>query len=112
MTRHNTLDRLRHMRDHTREAIELSAGRTRTDLENQREFNLAIVRLLEIVGEAAARGPEIERANWPEIAWADIVGLRNRIVHGYDDVNLDIVWGIVTRNLPPLVRELERILGD
>ena len=70
--------RLGHMLDHTREAITLTRGKTRADLDNDRVLNLALVRLLEIVGEAAGRVSKEECALHPEIPWPQITGLRNR----------------------------------
>jgi uncharacterized protein with HEPN domain len=67
-------------------------GKTRPDLDRDRLLNLALVRLLEIVGEAASRMPQEERARHPEIPWSDIVSLRNRLIHGYDEVDFDILW--------------------
>jgi len=60
----------------------MAAGRKRSDLDSDRQFNLALVRLLEIIGEAANRVPEDQRARIPEVPWAEIVGLRNRLIHG------------------------------
>ena len=102
---------LRHMLDHAREATELVEGRTREDLEQRRLLNLALVRLLEIVGEGAGRIPPSEREQVPGIPWGEIIGLRNRLIHGYDAVDFDILWEILTRDLPELVRELERALA-
>jgi len=96
------------MLEHAREAIMFASGRSRSELDQDRMLNLALVRLLEIVGEAAARVPAGERERWPAIPWEPIIGLRNRLVHGYDDVDLDILWAIVTQDLPPLVSELEK----
>ena len=112
MTRHNPIVRLRHMLDHAREALEMARGRTRADLDTDRQLNLSLVRLLEIIGEAAARVPQAERDSFPGIPWADIVGLRNRLIHGYDVVDFDLLWEIVQDDLPPLVAELERVLGQ
>ena len=102
--------RLRHMSDHAQEAAALAEGRTREDLDRDRLLELALVRLLEIVGEAASRIPEEECARYPEIPWAQMVGLRNRLIHGYDAVDLDILWQIVKVDLPPLVAILETIV--
>jgi len=110
MTRHDPLIRLRHMLDHAREAREMAQGRTRTDLDSDRMLNLALVRLLEIVGEAAARVSDEERARFPSIPWSQIVGLRNRLIHGYEAVDFDILWQIVQTDLPPLIAALEGIL--
>ena len=102
---------LLHMLDHTREAMVLAQGRTRADLESDRLLELALVRLLEIVGEAAKRVPQGVRALHPDIPWSQIVALRNRLIHGYDAVDLDILWQIVVLDLPPLATALERILA-
>lgn len=85
-------------------------GKTRAELDNDRQLNLALVRLLEIVGEAAGRVPSEDRSRHPNIPWAEIVGLRNRLIHGYDSVDFDILWQIVIDDLPPLIAALEKAL--
>ena len=99
--------RLVHMLEHSREVIQLVAGRTRQDLDTDRVLSLALVRLLEIVGEAASGISADARSKRPGIPWAEIVGLRNRLIHGYDSVDLDVIWSVVKHDLPALVRELE-----
>jgi uncharacterized protein with HEPN domain len=99
------------MRDHAREATEMVEGRTRANLDSDRMLNLELVRLLEILGEAANRVPAEIRSRFTQIPWPQLIGLRNRLIHGYDQVDLDIVWQIVARDLPPLVAELEGILA-
>ena len=110
MPQHDTSVRLRHMLDAAREAQQMAKGKSRADLDTDRPLNLSLVRLLEIVGEAAARVPEKERERYPGIPWPQIVGLRNRLIHGYDNVDFDILWQIVVQDLPPLIGELEKIL--
>ena len=90
MTRHDPELSYQHMLDHTREAVSLVKGKTRADLDSDRLLNLALVRLLEIIGEAANRIPPEEQARHPQIPWPQIVGLRNRLIHGYDSVDFDI----------------------
>ncbi len=110
MSRHDARVTLTQMRDHAREAIALVANRARVDLDRDRMLELSLTRLLEIVGEAANRVPSDQRAKHPAIPWADVVGIRNRIIHGYDLVDLDIVWRTVREDLPILVNELDRAL--
>lgn len=98
--------RLLHMLEHAREAMQLVAGRDRSDLDTDRVLSLALVRLLEIVGEAAARVSSEARARHPAIPWSEIVSLRNRLIHGYDAVDMDVLWSIVNTDLPALVRGL------
>jgi uncharacterized protein with HEPN domain len=106
MTRHDDLTRLRHMLDHAVEAVEMATGRRPEDLESDRQFCLAMTRLVEIIGEAAARVSAEGQRKWPAIPWAEVVGLRNRLIHGYDAVDLDILWTIVQDDLPALIVEL------
>lgn len=110
MSRHDDLIRLKHMLDHAREASALVADKSRTDLDTDRVLELALVRLLEIIGEAANRVSTEIKTNYPQIPWFQIIGLRNRLIHGYDAVDLDILWEILIKDLPPLVVELEQIL--
>ena len=83
MTPDKDRTRLEHMRGATREAMELIRSKTREDLDRDRLLNLALVRLMEIVGEAAARVTAALRDAHSEIPWPLIVGLRNRLIHGY-----------------------------
>ena len=112
MTRHDDRTRLRHMLDHAVEAVEMAHGRERADLDRDRMLELSLVRLVEIVGEAAARVSTKGQEQWTAIPWMGVIGLRHRLVHGYDDVDLDILWDIVACDLPPLIEELRRILGQ
>ena len=110
MSHHEGLVRLRHMLDHAREAVAMARGKTRADLDADRQLNLSLVRLVEIVGEAAARVPTDHRQRHAAIPWRDIVGLRNRLIHGYDLVDFDILWRIITQDLPSLIDALERAI--
>jgi uncharacterized protein with HEPN domain len=70
------------------------------------------VRLLEVIGEAA-RGVSPEfRNSHPDLPWKNMVGMRDRLIHGYYDINLDVVWKTVTEDLPPLISQLEEIIKD
>ena len=97
------------MLDHAREAAGMAQGCTRADLDHDRKLNLSLVRLLEIVGEAAARVTNAFREQHPDVPWRDIADFRNRVIHGYDTVDFDRVWKIVQDELPPLIANLERI---
>jgi uncharacterized protein with HEPN domain len=112
MSRRESAVRLRHMLDHAREAVTMAKDKTRDDLYTDRMLNLAVVRLLEIVGEAASRTPVDERAQHPDIPWSQIVGLRNRLIHGYDSVDFEILWQIVNHDLPALIVALEQIVSS
>jgi uncharacterized protein with HEPN domain len=112
MPKHESSVSLRHMLDHAREAYALVQNRSREDLDADRLLNLALVRLLEIVGEAASRVSTDERAHYPAIPWPQIIGMRNRLIHGYDLVDFAILWQTVVEDLPPLMAALESILSS
>lgn len=104
--------RIRHILDAAREAVAFSQGRSREDLDTDRRLNLSLVRLLEIIGEAA-RGISSEfRETHPDLPWKSMIGMRDRLIHAYFDVNLDIVWETVTEDLPGLIAKLEKIVAD
>lgn len=84
---------------------------SRRELETNRMLQLALTRLVEIIGEAASRVSHETRSRYPEIPWAEIIGMRNRLIHGYDFVDLNILWNTVKIDLPPLIEQLERILN-
>ena len=103
--------RLRHMLEAAREAVSFARGRARGDLETDRQLVLSLVKDIEIVGEAAAQVSESARAQAPGIPWQVIVAMRNRLVHAYFSINLDIVWQTVQQDLPTLIAQLERVVS-
>lgn len=111
MSEIDPITRLHHMLDAARKATQFAQGRTRADLETNEVLALALVRLLEVVGEAANAVTEDIRKRAPQIPWKEIAGTRNRLAHGYFDVDLDIVWEIVTHDLPPLIAALEQLVS-
>ena len=102
--------RLRHMLDSAREALAFAEGRQRDDLDTDRQLALAVVKCLEIVGEAANNISPETRDGIRTIPWSGIINMRHRLIHGYFTINLDIVWQTLADDLPPLVGELRRIL--
>ena len=110
MTRHNDKVRLQHMLEHAREAVAMIKCRERGDLRRERMLELSLIRLIEVVGEAAARVSLEGRAKHPLIPWLQVAGMRNRLIHGYDQVDLDILWVTIEDDLPRLILELETIL--
>jgi len=104
----NDLVRLRHMLDAGREARSYIAGQQRTDLAQDRMLVHALVRCIEIIGEAASRTSAECRAETATIPWSDIVGMRNRLIHAYFDIDLDLLWDTVQDDLPPLIAQLEK----
>ena len=102
--------RLRHMNDAALEALEFAKDRDRNDLDTDRMLCRAIVHDIELVGEAASKVSLETQEQYPALPWANIISMRNRLIHGYFDIDLDRVWDTIVDDLPPLVAELQRIL--
>ena len=111
MSLNDDTTRLRHMLDAAREAEAFAEGRSRDDLDTDRMLVLSILRLLEVVGEAAKSISVEMRESHPQVMWRQIAGTRDRLIHGYFDVDYDVVWSIVSSDLAPLIASLEGILG-
>jgi uncharacterized protein with HEPN domain len=105
------LIRLRHMLESAQEARAYAVGKTRLDLDRDRMLVHSLVRCIEIVGEAASKVSPQGQTEIPAIPWPDIVSMRNRLVHAYFDINLDLVWDTVVDDLPPLVAALQKVPG-
>ena len=108
---HKETERLHHMLDAAREAVQFTKGKKRSDLDLNHQLTLALTRLIEILGEAARHVSSYTRQKYSRIPWKEIAGTRDRLIHGYFDVDLDILWQIVSRDLPPLIGELEKMLS-
>ena len=104
------LIRVRHMLAASKEAMEFATGKTRMDLEKDRLHMLAIIKSIEIIGEAASKVTETFKTENSNIPWNDIINMRNRLIHAYFDVNLDIVWQTIKTDLPDLIKALEEII--
>lgn len=109
--RKDDLIRLRHMLDAAREAMAFAHNQSRASLDTNRMLTLAIVKSLEILGEAASKVSGETQDSLSQIPWSAIVSMRNRLIHGYYDVNLEIVWKTVTEDLPHLTPELKRVIA-
>ena len=112
MTQHDDTSRLCHMLDAARKAVEFSSGKDRGSLDSDEKLLLSLTRLLEIIGEAAKNvSPELCKKH-PEIPWKDIAGMRDRLSHGYFEVDYDIVWKIISDDLPALIAQLKKLVAE
>ncbi|MDD5189532.1 MAG: DUF86 domain-containing protein [Dehalococcoidales bacterium] len=102
--------RLHHMLEYAQKAAQFTRGRNRADLDENEMLSLAVIHLIFLIGEAAYGVNETTQEKHPEIPWKLITGTRNRLAHGYIDVDLDIIWAIVKKDLPGLIRKLKKIL--
>jgi uncharacterized protein with HEPN domain len=104
--------RVQHMIDAGEAIAQFVAGRTRADLDGDQMLLFAVVRALEILGEAASKVTAESRNAAPLVPWPAIVGMRNRIIHAYFDIDYDIVWQAATVEVPVLVRGLRTLVSD
>lgn len=111
MSKHDPSVTLRQILSSAREAVDICHGKNRSNLDADRLLNLALTRLIEVIGEAANRVPEDIRTKYPDLPWVQMIGARNRLIHGYDNVDFDVLWMIVSKDLPVLVARLEEILS-
>ena len=90
-------------------AIAYTGGKSREEFLRDIQCQDAVIRRLEIIGEAACRVSEQTRANYSHLPWIEMIGMRNVLIHEYDDVDLIIIWYAVHIDLPPLIVALEEI---
>jgi len=110
MTLHDPQLYLLHMRDHAQEAIDMLGEKTLDEVKHSRMLQLALIQLIEIVGEAASRVPNAIRVKHPTMPWQSAAGMRNKLIHGYDVVEFEIVYDTVRDDLPLLIEQLDAIL--
>lgn len=103
---------IRDMLDYARKAVGAARDRSRDDLDQDDVLAAALERFIEIIGEAAGKVSDLTRNRAVAIPWHQIVGMRNRLVHGYASVDHDVVWDVVTVDLPDMIIELESLIGD
>lgn len=106
------LIRLQHMLDAAKEALSFAKNKSRNDLSADRMLALSIVKSIEIIGEAASTVSKEFRENHKEIPWANIIAMRNRLIHVYFDIDLDRVWDTITDDIPPLIVALEKVISQ
>jgi uncharacterized protein with HEPN domain len=106
------LIRLRHMLEAAREAIAFGSRRDREELIRDRMLALALVKGIEIIGEAASKVSPETRSKHVEIPWVDIIGMRNRLIHVYFDIDFDRLRDTIEIDLPPLIANLERLVAN
>jgi len=112
MSKHDDRVSLKDMLSHAREAVTILGTTGREELGCDRVMQLALTRLVEIIGEAANRVYNVTRQKYPEIPWQQIIGMRNRLIHGYDVIDYYLLWNTVANDLTPLIMALEEIIEE
>ncbi len=112
MSKRDPFLRFRHMLDYAKEAIDMASGHPPAQLEKNRQLSLALIHLVELIGEAASQVPREIQIQYTQIPWPKIISTRNRLIHGYDDVDYEILFETIKTDLPPLIEEIEKILEE
>lgn len=100
--------------EHIRQAMRflLEYVRTKEDMEQDAVLRYAVERNFTVIGEAAKRVPELVRKENPQIPWKEMAGMRDMIIHEYDEVDLDEVWATIVRDIPGTLEKIDRLLED
>lgn len=104
--------RLKHMLEAANSCLQFADNKKREDLENDKMFSFAVIRALEIFGEAAANISKHFQKKHSQIEWRDITGMRNRLIHAYFDIDYDIVWEAIRYEIPKIIPHLENLLSE
>lgn len=102
--------RFHHMLDASQAAVSHLSMKCREDLDRDRLLLNGVIRELKILGEAASQVTLAVREQFPLLPWKEMIGLRNRLIHAYFDVNNQTIWLVVKESLPPLIEQLKHIL--
>ena len=103
-------NRIAHMIDAAQEAQSFLVNKSFDDFVTNRQLAFAVVRALEIIGEAAAQTSQEFRENFSSVKWRDIISMRNKLIHAYFDINYEIVWRAVKKDIPELLLQLQKIM--
>jgi uncharacterized protein with HEPN domain len=109
---HDDRIRAQHMLEAARDVVSIAKGRSMDDLRTDMPMRRAMINAVQDIGEAAAKVSPLGRARIPAIPWGMVVGMRNRLVHGYDEVNFEVVWKVATEEVHVLITALEAAFAD
>lgn len=104
------VDYLRDMLENAQLAIRFIQGMDYETFSRDNKTVYAVIRAVEVIGEAAANVPDEIRSKYPSLPWRDIRGMRNKLVHQYFGINMEVVWQTIQEDLPMITGELENIL--
>ncbi|MBI3011875.1 MAG: DUF86 domain-containing protein [Candidatus Omnitrophica bacterium] len=106
------VDYLRDMLDAMQKVAEFTRGMDASAFRSDEKTAFAVIRALEVLGEAAKNIPQTVRDRYPQVPWREVAGIRDKLIHEYFGVNLDVVWRAVQQDLPQLTPVIVQMLGE
>ena len=101
--------KIKHMFDAAKECLSFVKGKSRNEFNTNKVLVYALVKVIEIIGEAASKISKDFKNKHTEIPWQDIVSMRNHLIHVYFDIDLDILWDTVSKDIPKLIKMLQKL---
>jgi len=112
MKKHENIDYFRDILDSIIEIEKFVKGLDYSNFKTDRKTILAVIRDIEVIGEAAKNISRAIRKNYPEIPWKDIVGMRDKLIHGYFGIDLEILWETLQQDLPQLKIHILKLIEE
>jgi len=106
------IEYLRHILDETDFLIEQTTGLSADTFLGSTVLKRAFVRSLEVIGEATKHLPSDLRRKYPDVDWREMAGIRDRLIHGYVNIDHEIVWNVITNDIPALRRQIQQIIEN
>lgn len=112
MTSRTNLDYANDILDSIKDALAFASGMSQAEFEEDKKTLYAVVRSLEVMGEASKRIPESVQKKYPKIPWKKMIATRDKLIHGYSGIEKAVIWEVIKADLPPLLPPVEKMVRE